>query len=286
MNYIDLHTHGIAGYDTRSHKPEDYIRMAEAFKAHGTGAFVPTLFPASIEEMRAVMAAIKRAMEMQGKGKEARLLGVHLEGPFVNPMKQGALGGEHFMKPEMDTFARLVEGFEDIVKIITVAPELPGALGIIEKAVSLGIRVNMGHSAATFAQASDGRKAGATGVTHLFNAMSPLHHREPGLAGYALMDDGLYVEVIADMHHLHPETLRIVLKCKPKDRIILVSDSLGTAKTEGQPEKGPVYLPDGKTLAGSGISLPDAVENMASLGMASRDAEASASDNPNRYLYG
>lgn len=296
MTFIDLHTHGLSGLDTRSTEPHEYLEMAEAQLAHGTGAFMPTLFPGPITEMRAQLAAIKRAMEMQGSGvggqgpakqksrAGARILGAHLEGPFVNPEKAGALGAGSFLTPSLDNLAGLTDGFEDVIRIITLAPELPGALAVIEKAVSMGVRVNMGHSAATYAQAADGRRAGATGVTHLFNAMSAMHHREPGLAGYALDDDSLYVELIADLAHVHPAVLRIVLGCKPPGRVILVSDSLGPAKTKGAPEQGPLYMPDGKTLAGSGITLRDAVGNLASLGVSKELAESFASDNPAAYI--
>lgn len=287
MLYTDLHTHGISGHDARSANPETYLRMAGAMFAHGTGAFLPTLFPGQVHIMRAQMDAVKRAMETQardGVSGSARILGVHLEGPFVNPAKCGALDKDEFIPPTLDNLARLTDGFTGIIKIITVAPELPGAIEVIEAATGLGMRVNMGHSAATFDDTLDGRAAGATGVTHLFNAMSGLHHREPGLAGYALYDDTLYVEVIADMAHVHPAVLRLVLMCKPPDRVILVSDSLAPAKTPGVPETGPMYMPDGLTLAGSGISLADAVANVASLGLPGVDAGRLASVNPLSYI--
>lgn len=287
MLYTDLHTHGISGRDARSTEPEAYLRMAESMLAHGTGAFLPTLFPGPVNVMRAQMDAVSRAMEVQardgGEGS-ARILGVHLEGPFVNPARCGALAKDEFIPPTLDNLARLTDGFEDIMKIITVAPELPGAIEVIEAATGLGMRVNMGHSAATFDDARDGRAAGATGVTHLFNAMSGLHHREPGLAGYALYDDTLYVEIIADMAHVHPAVLRLVLMCKPVDRVILVSDSLAGAKTPGVPEMGPMYMPDGTTLAGSGICLADAVANIASLVIPGLDAGRLASVNPLSYI--
>ncbi|MBI5189837.1 MAG: amidohydrolase family protein [Nitrospirae bacterium] len=287
MLYTDLHTHGISGRDSRSADPETYLRMAEAMLAHGTGQFLPTLFPGPVPVMRAQMDAVKRAMEVQGRdglGGSARLLGVHLEGPFVNPAKCGALDRDEFITPTLDNLSRLTYGFADVIRIITVAPELPGAIEVIEAATELGIRVNMGHSAATFDDARDGRHAGATGVTHLFNAMSGLHHREPGLAGYALTDDTLYVEIIADMFHVHPAALRLVLACKPAERVILVSDSLAGAKTPGVPEMGPLYMPDGLTLAGSGISLADAVANIGSLVIPGLDPGALASANPTRYI--
>jgi len=287
LELIDLHTHGLAGLDTRSKVPDDYLSLALVMSEKGTGAFLPTLYPMPTSEMRAVMKAVAFAMEAQGKGAGgARILGVNLEGPFVNPARAGALGKDDFTPPDLEAFIRLVDGFAGVIKVMTVAPELPGALRLIEKAVAMGIRVNMGHSDATFEQARDGRLAGATGVTHLFNAMSGLHHRAPGLAGYALSDDSLYVEVIADLAHLHPATLRIALKCKPPGRILLVSDSLGPAKTPGVPEMGPLYMDDGVTLAGSGSVLADCVQNLVSLGVPFDTAMAAASVNPLRYLGG
>src|SRR5512143_1724930 len=282
MAYTDLHTHGLMGRDSRMAEPGEYLRLAEAYMAQGTGAFLPTVFPGPVDRVRAQLAAIKKAMEMQSNPplspSAARILGAHIEGPFVNPEKAGALPPDWFLPATVDNLKRLMEGFETVARVITVAPELPGALSLIEDASRTGLRVNMGHSSATFAQAADGRRAGASGVTHLFNAMSPMHHREPGLAGYALMDDGLYVEVIADLVHVHPEMLQLVIKCKPASRVILVSDSLLEAKTDAVPPAGPLYMPGTKTLAGSGITLADAVGNLVSIGVPRGEAERFATE--------
>jgi hypothetical protein len=151
----------------------------------------------------------------------------------------------------------LVDGFEGIIRVMTVAPELPGALKVIERLTEMGVRVNMGHSAATFEQAKAGKESGAVGVTHLFNAMSPIHHREPGLAGYALAEDGLYVEVIADMAHIHPEVIRLILRCKPPERVLLVSDSLAERQDRRRAESG---LYAGWRNPRQGITLGDAVK--------------------------
>lgn len=290
MNLIDLHTHGLTGLDSRSRKPEDYLKLALSMKAHGTDAFLPTLFPGPVDEMRGQMGAIKLAMELQGgsspSSQAATILGAHLEGPFVNPAKAGALMPGAFLPATIDNLDRLVDGFEGVVRIITIAPEIPGALKIIEKAATMGMLVNMGHSAASFMEARDGARAGATGVTHLFNAMSGLHHREPGLAAYALLDEDLYVELIADMAHVHPEMLRLAIKLKRPDRVILVSDSLGAAKSGERSGGGPLYMPDGKTLAGSGITLAEAVENVKGLGVPASVAASFAAANPAARLRG
>jgi N-acetylglucosamine-6-phosphate deacetylase len=287
MNYIDLHTHGLAGFDSRSDRPEDYLKWAAAMKAHGTDAFLPTLFPGPVDVMRGQLKAIRGAMSEQVDG--AKILGANLEGPFVNPRKKGALGPvdrlqEEGLTPSIDNLKRLLDGFEDMVKVITVAPELPGALELIEYCADTGIAVNMGHSEASFEQAREGAAAGARGVTHLFNAMSGLHHREPGLAGYALMDDGLYVELIADGVHVHPEMVKLTLKLKPADKILLVSDSLGQAKTPAHPEPSPLYLADGVTLAGGGLTLIECMHRLTLLGVPEGQARKFASENPEKYL--
>jgi len=301
MNLIDLHTHGLFGRDSRSKDPAEYLKLAAIYKFHGTDAFLPTLFPGPLSDMRAQLEAIKTAMDMQGTHRlevwvkngtgnegytDALILGANVEGPFVNPAKCGGLDKDGFLEPTADNLSRLVEGFEGIIRIMTVAPELPGALRVIERLTEMGIRANMGHSSATFEQAKAGREAGAVGVTHLFNAMSPMHHREPGLTGYALVEDRLYVEVIADMAHIHPEVLRLILRCKPPGRVLLVSDSLAKAKMDDVPESGPLYMPDGVTLAGSGITLGDAFKNIESLGIPFETATLFASTNPRRFLEG
>lgn len=286
MKFIDLHTHGLAGFDSRSDKPEDYLKWAAAMKTHGTDEFLPTLFPGPVDVMRGQLAAIRGAMSEQASSLPAGtavILGANLEGPFVNSRRKGALG-EFFLPPSVDNLRRLLDGFEDMVKVITVAPELPGALELIEYCADIGIVVSMGHSEATFEQAREGAAAGARGVTHLFNAMSGLHHREPGLAGYALMDDDLYVELIADGVHVHPEMVRLVLKLKPADKILLVSDSLGQAKTPAHTEPTPLYLPDGVTLAGGGLTLAECAHRLTLLGIPEESARKFTSENPEKYL--
>jgi N-acetylglucosamine-6-phosphate deacetylase len=170
--------------------------------------------------------------------RPARIAGVHVEGPFLNPSNCGSLNAMVLIDPTDYNFARLTDGFEDIIKIITISPELPGATGIIRKAADKGFIASMGHSDATFSEAEAGHKAGATGITHLFNAMRPYHHREPGITGYGLLNPDIYVEVITDPFHLHPATIELIFRTKNHDRIIIVSDSIKEtllpAATEGE----------------------------------------------------
>jgi N-acetylglucosamine-6-phosphate deacetylase len=150
---------------------------------------------------------------------------------------------------------------------------------VIETCREKGFLVQMGHSDASFEQAEEGKRAGATGITHLFNAMRGFHHREPGLAGFGLMDEDIYVEVIADMAHLHPQSLKMLFEMKSQDRIILISDSVKGPGWGSGAIRGP-----GGTLMGSGIALADAVTNLVALGVPSERALRFASDNPRRYL--
>jgi N-acetylglucosamine-6-phosphate deacetylase len=274
---IDIHAHGAENYDTRTRRQDDILHVADIHGQRGTGAFLPTIYPGPIEAMRENMAAVRRAMSAQREG--ARILGVHLEGPFLNPDRAGSLDGKNFAEPSEETLTRLVEDCEDIIKIITVAPELPGALRVIELCRKKGFLVHLGHSDATFDQAEEGKRAGATGITHVFNAMRSFHHREPGLAGFGLMDEDISVEVIADMAHLHAQSLKMLFDMKSPDKILLVSDSV---KGPGW-GKGPIRGADG-VLLGGGIALGDAVKNLITLGVPQDRAFQFASDNPMKYL--
>jgi N-acetylglucosamine-6-phosphate deacetylase len=274
---IDIHAHGAENYDTRTRRQDDILHVADIHGQRGTAAFLPTIYPGPIEAMRENMDAVRRAMSAQREG--ARILGVHLEGPFLNPDRAGSLDGKNFAEPSEATLTRLVEDCEDIIKIITVAPELPGALRVIELCRKKGFLVHMGHSDATFDQAEEGKRAGATGITHVFNAMRSFHHREPGLAGFGLMDEDISVEVIADMAHLHAQSLKMLFDMKSPDKILLVSDSV---KGPGW-GKGPIRGAGG-VLLGSGIALADAVKNLITLGVPQDRAFQFASDNPMKYL--
>ncbi len=274
---IDIHVHGAETYDTRTRRQDDILQMANIHGDHGTAVLLPTVYPGPLETMRENMAAIRSAMTAQRSG--ARIQGIHLEGPFLNPERAGALDGTCCAEPSIEALKRLVEDFEDLVRIVTIAPELPGALHVIEACRELGFLVQMGHSDATYEQAEEGKRAGATGITHLFNAMRGFHHREPGLAGFGLMDDELYVEIIVDMAHLHPQSLKMLFDMKPPERILLISDSVKGPGWGSGPIRGA-----GGVLLGSGICLADAIKNLITLGVSQERALQFASDNPRNYL--
>jgi N-acetylglucosamine-6-phosphate deacetylase len=269
---IDLHIHGMGRYDTQTSRAKDILGLAGLCVRAGVSALLPTLCSGPIKELRKGMAAIRGAMESPAPKGACKILGVHLEGPFLNPARCGAMDVDSMLKPTAGNVRSLLDGFEDIVRVITIAPELSDALVAIEKCAGLGIRVNMGHSDATYKQALEGKRAGATGVTHIFNAMRPFHHREPGLAGLGLMDNELYVEVIGDGVHLAPEALRLIFGIKRRERIILVSDSV----------KGPMRRKG--VLQGGKTGLRDASRALGRMGIPQRSIKMATGENPRRYL--
>ncbi len=304
MKVIDVHTHGIGGYDTRSSDIEHILKIAEIQGSYGVTEIIPTIYPSTIKVMRASMAVIREAMEAQDSKPElksevygekygdadkqaARIIGMHLEGPFLNPSKCGSLNAITFIDPTENNLERLIDGFEDMVRIITISPELDGATHLIKKISDIGIIASMGHSDATYAEAEAGHKAGAKGVTHLFNAMRPYHHREPGIAGYALLNRDLYVEVIADPFHLHRATIELVFEVKARDRIIIVSDSIKESKVSATPFSTRQGLADihGRLLGGS-MAITEAASTLAEIltDIATEDIMSCISANPERYL--
>lgn len=280
--FVDLHTHGIGRYDTRTEDYKEILTIARVHARAGTIAILPTIYSGHIDVMRKSLKAVSKAMDMQKKADsrryEARILGVNLEGPFLNPVKCGALDKGTFIKPTLAALKKLITGYKEIVRIITIAPELPGALKVIEKCADMGIRVHMGHSDATLKQALDAKKAGATGITHIFNAMRPFHHREPGLAGLGLTDNDLYIEVIADNVHLHPKIIELIFSCKRLDKIIIISDSVKGLKTA----KGVVY--NNGVLAGSGLTIYGAVKRLQRMGIPDAEIIQASIDNPLRHI--
>jgi len=298
----DIHTHGIGGFDTRSTDAEHLLRIADIHGSCGVDEIILTVYPATIKVMRENLAVIKLAMGLQQSAAArprpsspasindreeslgpARIAGIHLEGPFLNPSMCGSLNAMVLIEPHERNFDELVEGFEDIIRIMTIAPELAGANRVIKRAAEKGIISSMGHSNATFQETDAGHKAGATGITHLFNAMRPYHHREPGIAGYGLLNPDIYIEVIADPFHLHPETLELIFRTKNHDRIIIVSDSV----KETAPSTiiaGLAGIKDGHgRLLGGAAPVTRAIADLSDR-FGPETLAKCISDNPERYL--
>ena len=301
MSVIDIHTHGIDGYETRGATPGDILRIAEIHGSHGIDAIIPTIYSGSIDEMRADIAAVKKAMEIQRDDgrlkrddgikksskpetcglKPATILGVHLEGPFLNPARAGALDGKSFLPAKTTHYKKLIEGFGEVIKIITVAPELDGAQDLIRSIADTGIIASMGHSDATYNEAETGFNAGAKGITHIFNAMRGIHHREPGIAGFGLTNPHIYIEVIADPFHLHPKIIELIFSAKKPETIIIVSDSVRATQIDTAAQG--VADSTGRLFGGS-MTLIESIEYLMGLGLQKSAVERCVSDNPERYL--
>ncbi|HOP85990.1 MAG TPA: amidohydrolase family protein [Syntrophorhabdaceae bacterium] len=282
MEAIDVHIHGFLGLDTKDATHDNILKIAEGLFKKGITGFLPTVYPRSISHMREDMDSIKKAMIIQKKEGiqgQAEIMGIHLEGPFLNPARCGSLDKKAFLMPNEKNFKSLIEGFEDVIKLITIAPELDGALKIIEKAVERGITVSMGHSDARFEDAEAGFNAGARGITHILNAMRPIHHREPGIAGFGIMNPEIYIEVIADAFHLHKKIIEMIFRIKDPEHIILVSDAV---KYTGL--MSPVEA-DG-VLIGGAMTIVESAKRIINEGFEKDMVLKCISLNPSRYLMG
>jgi N-acetylglucosamine-6-phosphate deacetylase len=289
--FIDVHVHGWGGFPATG-DAADLDGMARALLRHGVTSFLPTA-PTLREAELPRFAARVRAWIPGAPDDGAQPLGFNLEGPCLAPERRGAHDPELLRTPASLAPAT-VDALIDGLRVITIAPELDGALELIEQLVRADVVVSLGHSAATLEQARAGYAAGARSTTHLFNAMSGVDHRNPGLAVAALAEDRVAVELIADGNHVHPALWPIVVRAKPASRLLLVSDALPIAGTgdgrstlgglEVEVRDGRATLAGTETLAGSVIALDTAVRNLARAGIPLADAVAAASANPAALL--
>jgi N-acetylglucosamine-6-phosphate deacetylase len=283
--FVDLHVHGGGGADVMD-GPEGVQAVGAFHLGHGTTALCPTTVTRPIEELREVLRGLEELGEMGAGGlTHARLLGAHLEGPFLAPDRLGAQP-PHALTPDAATLTELLDAGP--VAVMTLAPELPGALDLVALLAERGVRASLGHSACDHSQAVAAFAAGAQGVTHLFNAMSGLHHRRPGLAAAALEQPNAYLELILDGHHVHPALFRLALRAA-SGQLCLVSDAIRAAGLrEGQSELGGqrvtvsggrATLADG-TLAGSLLTLDRSLALAIEAGVPWEEASALLSRNP------
>lgn len=291
--YIDIHIHGQAGLDCMSPDPQDLLRLSERLARQGVAGFLPTFISSSRSE---VIRCLENVKSIQGRELGAKILGVHLEGPFLNHGRKGTHNARHLRPPDLGEAREWVAAGEGLVRLVTLAPELEGARAVAHYLVKKGIRVSLGHSHASFTQAKLARSWGANSVTHLFNAMDPLGHRQPALAGFALLDQGIYTELIGDGVHLSDEVVKLVLRLRPADKIILVSDnfflsglprgkSFAYAGTRVHVKADGSLRTQNGTLAGSGARLRGIVERVQKLALLSRKKVAAmARENPLRML--
>ncbi|MCC3376876.1 N-acetylglucosamine-6-phosphate deacetylase [Cohnella sp. REN36] len=292
--FVDVHVHGGAGYDFMEASPEEFDAITRFHASHGTTGLLATSLTAPRDELTAVLA---RTSEYMAKPMPyAQILGVHFEGPFVNVKWKGAQNPEYILPPQAEWLEEWVSRYPGVIKLQTLAPETDGALDYIELLARHGIVPSAGHTDATYEQIVAAADRGLRHAVHTFNAMTPLHHRNPGTVGAVMSDDRIVAEVIADGHHVHPAAIRILTRVKGRDNVVLVTDAMSAA---GMPDGdnyelgglpvvmkcGVARLKEGDSLAGSTLTMIAAFQNMVrKVGVSVEDASRMASATPAREL--
>ena len=264
---VDIHIHGYLGEDTCDAKTEGVRKMAYGVAKNGVTAFLPTTMTVAKDEIVAALNAVRSLKEESKTWEGAEILGVHAEGPFINPSKKGAQAEENILKPDAD----FIIEHSDIIKLVTLAPEMDEDHQCIKKlAAESDVLVSMGHTGATFEEAMSAAKDGVNHATHLFNAMTALAHRNPGVVGAALASENVSVEVIADTFHINPGLYSVVAKVKGNKMVLITDCTRAGGMPDGEYDLGgqPIFLKgiecrlaDG-TIAGSVLKLNSAVKNV------------------------
>ena len=263
--FVDVHVHGGDGRDTMDADPDALAAMGRFFARHGVTGYLPTTMTAPLADIRAAVATVAGATApIDG----ARMLGVHLEGPYISPAFPGAQQPADIRSPNVGEFADMVAAGP--VRMITLAPEQPGAQDLVRAALDAGVTVVAGHTSATYEEAIDAFDLGVSQATHTYNAMTGLHHRRPGTLGAVLTDDRVFAQLIADNIHVHPAAMALLARCKGAARTVLITDAMRAAGlAAGDYELGgqPVTVRDGRccladgTLAGSVLTMDRALAN-------------------------
>ncbi len=284
---VDIHAHGALGHDFASCSADDAVAAAAHHRARGTTTLVASLATGSVDDTAAALAGLRPLVV------DRTLAGLHLEGPWLAPARRGAHRADLLHAPSPAEVDRYLDAADGALRIVTLAPELPGAIDAVRRLVAADVAVAIGHTDATADDVRRAVDAGATLVTHLFNGMPPLHHREPGPVGVALTDDRLLVECIVDGHHLDPVTVDLVRRAAP-GRWLLVSDAMTATGCPDGPytiagsavsvRDGVARLADGSSLAGSTITVADAARRMLAGGTPLAEVVAASATRPARLL--
>lgn len=294
--FVDIHIHGGAGLDAMRALPSELPRLGKFLTTHGVTGYFPTTVAAPLDATCAALGRLADAIETaatttNGHPVQARPLGLHLEGPFLSHKRRGVHPPENLVAPTVDIFERLWQAARGHVRMLTIAPEIPGAMGVIAEAARRNVCVSIGHSDAEMPVAQDAVTAGARHATHTFNAMRPLDHRDPGIIGEVLSDDRLSADIIVDGIHVAPPVVKVFLQTKGYERAVLITDAISaTGMPDGRYQLGPIEVDvkDGKctsngSLAGSVLTMDRAVRNVTKFSHWSlRDAVRAATLNPAR----
>jgi N-acetylglucosamine-6-phosphate deacetylase len=291
--YIDVHVHGGGGAQCNTSGLEEVLAVARFHASHGTTALVSTTVAAPVDEL---LTAVRTIASVVGRRDgAAAVLGSHLEGPFLSRARPGAMDPRFFLDPDTSVASALLEAGGGTVRIVTLAPELPGSLGLVHRLLARGVVVSVGHSDGDYGDVEAAVRAGAAGATHLFNAMPPLHHRSPGVVGAVLDLAEVSCELICDGVHVDPVALRLALRCKGVEAVRLVTDAMqaagmpdgiyrvGTASVEVR--DGRALIAESGSIAGSTLTMDVAVANAVDfLGVSVPEAVALASARPAALL--
>jgi N-acetylglucosamine-6-phosphate deacetylase len=294
--FVDIHIHGGAGLDVMQAAQGELPRLHKFLASHGVTGYFPTTVAAPLDQTCAALERLADAIDAgdrvstaNGDGVQARPLGIHLEGPFLSHKRRGVHPPEYLLSPTLATFDRLWQASHGRVRMMTIAPEIPGAMEVIAEAKRRNVCVSIGHSDAELSTAQDAVKAGARHATHTFNAMRPLDHRDPGIIGEVLTDASLTADIIADGIHVSPAIVQLFLQAKGVERAVLITDAISAAgMPDGRYQLGPlqVDVKDGKCtmdgrLAGSVLTMDRAVRNVTQFaGWSLQDAVRAATSTP------
>jgi len=292
--FIDMHIHGAGGSDAMDGTVEAVAHMAAFLPKEGTTSFLPTTMTQSPESIEQALEALHQYSQSDNTPGTADVIGVHLEGPFVNPSKAGAQPVQYIINPDAELFKKWYELSGQTIKQVTLAPEEPGGKELVELLNKEGIISSIGHTGATYQETMEAISLGVSQATHLFNQMTGLHHRDIGAAGASLMNENIYAELIVDGIHVSPEMVELSLKLKGIDRTILITDAMrAKGLSDGKYDLGgqdvfvkgkEARLEDG-ALAGSILKMNDAVKNIITYtGCSLRDAVQMAAVNPAKQL--
>jgi len=267
--FFDVHIHGAMGHDVMEATSEALDAVGSFLARHGTGSYLATTVTAPLDTTLRALSGLAKLVARPPVAGQAQAVGIHLEGPFLSHTKRGVQPAEHLLAPDVATFDRLFEAAEGRIRLMTLAPELPGACELTAHATARGVRVSLGHSNATAAETLAAVRAGAVSATHTFNAMRALEAREPGILGTVLTTDALYAELICDGIHVAPEMVKLFWRAKGAQRGILVTDAMSAAgMPNGEYRLGDfaVQVADGRAmaggvLAGSVLTLDRALTN-------------------------
>ena len=286
---VDVHIHGAVGHDFCDGDSKGLQEIAAFLKSQGITSFCPTSMTLPAEELKQIFQSVLKLPEGPAY---ASVAGIHMEGPFISPAKKGAQKESYIVNPDIACFRELNDACQGMIRLVTIAPELAGSMEFIE-ALHEEVAISLGHSTADYETALSAFAAGASHATHLFNAMPPFAHRDPGVIGAALDTENCMAELICDGYHIHPSMIRAAFKMFGEERICLISDSMmATGMPDGTYELGgqAVYMKDrfaalsDGTLAGSATNLFDCMKKAMEFGIPESTAIFAATRNPAKSI--